>query len=41
MHRPVSTHGRRPAINALVTAGEGPSIRLAFVNSTPHPRTLL
>ena len=23
---PVSTHGRRPAINALVAAGDGPSI---------------
>ena len=26
LNRPVSTHGRRPAINALVTAGDGPSI---------------
>jgi hypothetical protein len=26
MNRPVNTHGRRPAINALVTAGDAPAI---------------
>ena len=35
MRPPISTHGRRPAINALVTAGDGPSISGQIVLLAP------